>query len=216
MNKEEQETISKTFIMYSILMIGAFSFIFIEFADEVIEMELRSFDTPIIHYIHGLRTPMLGQFMSAITSIGSITGIMIGMSIALILLYINRKWREGLFLIVTVSGASLLNYFLKWMFKRDRPTLNPLIVEDGYSFPSGHSMVSFSFIGILAYLLTIMVNHNALKLLIMVSFLIIVFLIGLSRIYLGVHYPSDVIAGFAAGGAWLVICIVALKFKVKI
>ncbi|UOK59735.1 phosphatase PAP2 family protein [Bacillus sp. OVS6] len=102
------------------------------------------------------------------------------------------------------------------MFKRDRPTFNPLITESGYSFPSGHSMVSFSFLGILAYLLTLMVKKKSLKVLIMALFFFIVFLIGFSRIYLGVHYPSDVIAGFAAGGAWLVICIVALKFKAKI
>jgi undecaprenyl-diphosphatase len=216
MKKDSQEKMSKAFIMYSILMIGAFSFIFIEFADDVIEMELRSFDTPIMQYIHELRTPLLGQIMSGITSLGSVTGIMIGMSIALILLFINRKWWEGLFLIVAVTGSSLLNYYLKWMFKRDRPTFNPLITESGYSFPSGHSMVSFSFIGILAYLLTLMVQKKSLKVLIMTLFFFIVFLIGFSRIYLGVHYPSDVIAGFAAGGAWLVICIVALKFKAKI
>ncbi|TDL80841.1 phosphatase PAP2 family protein [Peribacillus frigoritolerans] len=216
MKNDAQERMSKTFIMYSILLIGAFSFIFIEFADEVIEMELKSFDNPIIQYIHGLRTPLLGQIMAGITSLGSATGIMMGMSIALIVLFINRQWWEGLFLIVAVSGSSLLNYYLKWMFKRDRPTFNPLITEDGYSFPSGHSMVSFSFLGILAYLITLMVKKKRLKVLIMASFFFIVFLIGFSRIYLGVHYPSDVIAGFAAGGAWLVICIVALKFKAKI
>ncbi|MGG4490235.1 phosphatase PAP2 family protein [Metabacillus idriensis] len=216
MKNDAQERMSKTFIMYSILLIGAFSFIFIEFADEVIEMELKSFDQNIIQYIHGLRTPMLGQIMAGITFLGSVTGIMIGMSIALIVLFINRQWWEGLFLIVAVSGSSLLNYYLKWMFKRDRPTFNPLIAEDGYSFPSGHSMVSFSFIGILAYLTILNIKKKSLKALIMASFFLFVFLIGFSRIYLGVHYPSDVIAGFAAGGAWLVICIVALKFKAKI
>lgn len=215
MKNEAQERLSKSFIMYSILLIGACCFVFIEFADEVIEMELKSFDNPIIQYIYGFRTPLLGEIMSAVTSLGSVTGIMIGMSIALIFLLIARQWWEGLFLIVSVSGSSLLNYYLKWLFKRDRPTFNPLVDESGYSFPSGHSMVSFSFIGILGYLLTTMVRKKSMKVLILTLSTLLILLIGFSRIYLGVHYPSDVIAGFAAGCAWLVICIAALKYKLQ-
>ena len=125
----------------------------------------------------------------------------------------------GSVFLVAVLGSSFFNTLLKWIFHRARPTIHPIIQETGYSFPSGHSMVSFVMYGMLTYFLVLFFVKRSAKIITIIFFSVLVLFIGLSRIYLGVHYPSDVIAGFSAGGTWLVICliflIIILEFRSK-
>ncbi|HEX6922907.1 MAG TPA: phosphatase PAP2 family protein, partial [Bacillales bacterium] len=100
------------------------------------------------------------------------------------------------------------------IFQRQRPEIHRLIEVTGYSFPSGHAMGSFVFYGMLGYFFILFLKSEYLKAGSTLLMAGLIFMIGFSRVYLGVHYPSDVLAGFAAGGAWLTICIIGLKVVV--
>lgn len=104
-------------------------------------------------------------------------------------------------------GSLLLNTLMKQWFHRERPDIHRIIQEVGYSFPSGHSMAAFSLYGVIAYLLWRHLNRRRERVLLIVLAVLMTGGIGWSRIYLGVHYPSDVVGGYAASGAWLMLSI---------
>ena len=112
---------------------------------------------------------------------------------------------------ITVAGGGLLNLLLKNFFDRERPNINIIIEANGFSFPSGHSMGSMTYYGFLIYLILRSKRKPLSKLGLGILLCLVILLIGISRIYLGVHYPSDVLAGFVAGSVWLMICISLLE-----
>lgn len=116
-------------------------------------------------------------------------------------------------MLAALGGSYTLNLIIKNLIQRARPSWEHWVVESGYSFPSGHSMASIAFYGMLGYLLWLHRKERgrpAAYILVLTGLLILA--IGLSRIYLGVHYATDVIAGFCAGGVWLTTCIYALQW----
>ncbi|KPB06716.1 hypothetical protein AAV98_01485 [Bacillus sp. CHD6a] len=117
--------------------------------------------------------------------------------------FIKRNWFLALFLWINLLGVRWLNTLLKIIFSRDRPSLDQVVEAGFYSFPSGHSMNSMAFYGAIACLCYILINKIWLKNTLMICFLFLISLIGLSRIYLGVHYPLDVLGGFFMGASWL-------------
>lgn len=174
--------------------------------------EIGRFDSRIIQIVQGLISDQLTSFMKMVTFFGSVPWfIMAGIAISIFLVLFHKK-RYAVFLLFTSWAGLGLNFVLKWMFKRERPDLLPIIAENGFSFPSGHSMGSFVFYGALAIILVRISKHAFLDWTLGGLCALIIMLVGGSRIYLGVHYPSDVIAGFAAGGAWLTICGLGLRF----
>jgi membrane-associated phospholipid phosphatase len=162
-----------------------------------------------------LRTSGHTFIMKFFTLLGSTTALISLCVISIILMIWQKKRWETLFLIVAILGGVLFNHLLKWTFHRNRPTVHRLIEETGFSSPSGHSMVSFVFYGMLGMLFFMFLKSKGLKGIVFISGAVVILMIGLSRIYLGVHYPSDVLAGFAAGGAWLTICLMGLKLVLK-
>lgn len=116
----------------------------------------------------------------------------------------NRKY--GIYVFINLLLASLINSGLKLMFLRERPT-DMLIDIGGYSYPSGHSFVSVAFYGLLIYLVTKSSFKNKTKNITIIFLSLLILLIGTSRIYLGVHYPSDVLGGFIGGIIYLIIFI---------
>lgn len=129
-----------------------------------------------------------------------------------IILFITLKNKKISFTIgLNLVLITLLNQFLKFMFGRPRPTDFNIITETGYSFPSGHSMISMAFYGLIVYLIykTVKKKYLKISLISIISFLII--MIGVSRIYLGVHYTSDVLAGFLISISYLIIYIKFVK-----
>ena len=107
-----------------------------------------------------------------------------------------------------VGGSALLNLVLKNNFQRSRPVfLQAFSVETGFSFPSGHTMISLAFYSIVAYIALNYIKSRNWMILIVVGALVVSVLIGFSRLYLGVHFLTDVLAGWAAGGLWLAVCI---------
>lgn len=193
-------------------IIAGFLLLFIEIVDELKEEELIHFDESVIKYVQAFISPRLTEFMSVVTFLGSVKWLAFSVLAAAVLLFLFKKRSLAWFMVLSSGLGALFNLLLKWIFKRERPDIRPLIEEQGFSFPSGHSMGSFIFYGSLAYMIIHLAKRKRWKAawtLMLSSFII---MIGLSRIYLGVHFPSDVIAGFAAGGAWLTIMIIGFRY----
>ena len=170
--------------------------------------KIIQFDQTVISFIQGFESPTLTSIMKFFTYIGSFSVVVVIAIIAFLFLYFVLKHRIELVLFGTVIlGTPIINQMLKQFFHRARPDLHRLIEIGGYSFPSGHAMNAFAVYGILAFLLW---RHIPTRLgrtvLIMIS-TIFILMIGTSRIYLGVHYPSDIIGGYFASGFWLAISI---------
>lgn len=201
-----------TYIASAAAILGVFLFLFIEIVDELREKELVRFDERVIDYVQAFISPRLTEFMQVITFLGSVKWLAFAVIIAAVLLFIFKKCSLALFMVISSGVGALFNILLKWIFKRERPDIRPLIEEQGFSFPSGHSMGSFIFYGSLAYMIVHLAKKRRWKTawVLMLGFFIVS--IGLSRIYLGVHFPSDVIAGFAAGGVWLTIMILGFRY----
>ncbi len=117
----------------------------------------------------------------------------------------KHRWFSIKIPVVAISSTVLM-FLLKFIFQRERP-LNPLLTEaKGLSFPSGHAMMSFTFYGLIIYMVWINVQSRLLRSVLVTGLLLLILLIGISRVYLKVHYASDVIAGFCLGLMWLVLC----------
>ena len=126
------------------------------------------------------------------------------MLVAVLYLYFVKKWRvEGLFLALSGTVSGLLIVATKGLYARVRPAIEHLVVAQGFSFPSGHSAGSMMIYGFMLIIAHQRLTSKPIRLLVEGFFLALIFLIGLSRIYLGVHYPTDVLAGFLLGFACL-------------
>ncbi|MEX1029668.1 MAG: phosphatase PAP2 family protein [Paenibacillaceae bacterium] len=170
-------------------------------------------DEWLIQHIQRMESTILTNCMKFFSFIGSgwVVGILaIGVIILLILL---KHYLEIIILVVTVCGSVLLNMYLKLLFERARPTIHPIIIETGYSFPSGHSMNAFTFYGIVTLLMWRHLPSHVGRILLFVFSLFMILTIGMSRIYLGVHYPSDVIGAYLASCTWLIVVIFVAPLK---
>lgn len=172
--------------------------------DEVLEGDTRAFDEATRAAVHQLASPTLTTIMRGISFFGS-TRFLFTTTTVVVLCFIFKRWkREAILLAVTMIGASLLNITLKLAFKRVRPEpFFNLATPKSWSFPSGHSLASFCFFGALAAIANARIKSRRLRIAILITGAVIIFLIGLSRIYLGVHHATDVIAGFTAALIWI-------------
>lgn len=176
---------------------------FFKVASEVVEAEFTSMDVAISLFVYSFRTPLLTQLMLLITSLGNEVSLILTAIISIIFLIKKHRKEAVLFCIVLLMGL-ILNIFLKQTYQRPRPNISPLITEMNYSFPSGHAMNSFIFFALLAYFSHHFFHKKSLTILSTVIAIILILLIGMSRIYLGVHYFTDVIAGYIAGFWWFI------------
>ena len=134
---------------------------------------------------------------------------LIGTSVILLIFLKNKK--TGIHIAINLGLSALVNFTIKQIIQRPRPVGHRIIDESGYSLPSGHSMVSMAFYGFLIYLIYKNVKNKYLKTVLRVLLTLLIISIGVSRIYLGVHYVSDVLAGFLVAIAYLVIFIHAIN-----
>lgn len=172
-------------------------------------------DYKIGAFFYNLRAPLRTTIATVITHLGdTITQVVITVVIVL-LFFIFKKVKTGLWFGITMLlGPGILNHVIKEIIGRVRPDqIEHLVVQGGYSFPSGHSMSSMVLFGSLIFLLFRSVRSNSLKWLLSILLGFFPLLIGLSRIYLGVHYPSDVLGGFSLGFAWLCFSIAIYGIK---
>ena len=175
-------------------------------ADEVLDGETRHFDDVTRAAVHTFASPNLTTFMRGISFLGSTVFLTLA-TIGTVGVFAWRKWgREAKLFTITMIGASLLNMTLKLAFKRPRPVpFFNLTAPESYSFPSGHSLASCCFFAGLAAILSGRIKRKRDRAFMWIAAATMFLLIGLSRIYLGVHYTTDVIAGFAAALIWILV-----------
>lgn len=174
---------------------------FAELADEIHEQEAIVFDVPVLQYAHGLSRASLDFLFATVSKLGYQWGV-VPFDIALVLaLTALRRFREASFAALALGGSGLLNIAAKQFFARERPSLwESIAPEHNYSFPSGHAMGSMTLAAVLV-LLCWPTRWRWAVIALMVPFTLMV---GFSRLYLGVHYPSDILAGWSVATAWVV------------
>ena len=171
--------------------------------EDIFENEQLTLDMFVYRLvILNLRSEPLTAIMKVITNLSS-AYVLIAITLGTLLFVKNKK--VGLCVASNLAIATILNQLLKYIIQRPRPEGYRLIAESGYSFPSGHSMVSMAFYGLIIYLIWKMVKNKKVKYISCGILGILIPLIGFSRIYLGVHYASDVIGGFAISIAYLLL-----------
>jgi undecaprenyl-diphosphatase len=177
-------------------------FLFAWLAREMRDNDVARFDSTVRAWVHGFASPGLTQIMTIISLFGY--NILIVGVIAALVVFLRMRWRRAAaFMAVTMIGAGILDASLKQAFHRVRPPVFFGIAPTNYSFPSGHALASFCFYSVLAGLIAHRVKSMRLRVGVGVLAGLLIAAIGLSRIYLGVHYPSDVIAGYLAAAMWV-------------
>lgn len=185
------------FLILAISIIKAESIIIDDIGYNLISKYLISdFMTPIVKIVTQLASPIF----------------LVILTILLMVFIKNNNIRK--YICVNLIVSTILNFGIKNIVRRTRPEGFRIIEESGYSFPSGHSMVSMAFYGLLIYLIYKKVDNKYLKNCLIILLSIIILLIGLSRIYLGVHYTSDVLAGFLLGISYLIVFVSVINEKI--
>ncbi len=189
-------------------------FAFIRLTREMLEGETRHFDETILLGLRqatDLATPIgpawLTKMMTDLTALGGTTVLTLITVLVVLFLVLRGSKRTAAFVTISVLGGWLLSTLLKLGVARPRPELvSHLVVVSDFSFPSGHAMLSAVTYLTLGALLYRMEQRRALKLFYLLTALLLTILIGCSRVYLGVHYPTDVVGGWTAGAAWASLC----------
>ena len=155
-------------------------------------------------HAHASSAPVLTEAIRMVGAPGSIVALALVAVVVAAALLAQRRWSAFAAWLVAVVGGEALNLLLKDLFARPRPRFeHPLVVETSYSFPSGQAMESLVVYGMLAYFAVLILRGSGKRAFFVVGAAVLVVLIGFGRVYLGAHYLSDVVGGFAAGGAWL-------------
>jgi undecaprenyl-diphosphatase len=193
---------------------------FVQIAEEVVEGETQALDTWVVLQMRRtddpsvpIGPPWLANAVRDVTALGSVTVLLL--VVAAVVGYLLQQRAYGAMWLVTIAtlGGMLLSTALKFSFGRERPDVVPHLVDIlTFSFPSGHSMLSAVVYLTLGALLARIAPRRSIKMYFLTVALLLTFLVGLSRIYLGVHYPTDVLAGWSAGLAWALSCWLAARY----
>jgi undecaprenyl-diphosphatase len=177
---------------------------FFKLADEVLEGDSRAFDKAVLLWIHRNVPDWLDGPMRLVTALGYYY-VVVPLLVVAVFLFYGRGWRlSAVLLAISTGGSIVLTTVLKGVFQRARPELFDSGYQASfYSFPSGHATVAAGFYGMLTVILAYRLEGLA-RWVVAVSGVLVVLLIGFSRLYLGVHYPTDIIAGYLSALLWLV------------
>ncbi len=167
-------------------------------------------DNSIESFVIGIRNEKLTNIMTVITNLSRAYFLI---SASIILLFILKNKRNALLIITNLTIVFLSSQLFKFIFHRTRPDGEHIVSALGYSYPSGHAMVSMAYFSFILYLINKKITKKGHRTILTIITSIIVFLIGFSRIYLGVHYASDVLAGFLLATAYLVIFLTIIDNK---
>jgi membrane-associated phospholipid phosphatase len=191
-------------LLVGLLAAAAALFLVTWLGREVLEGEVLTLDDRVRAIVHAGGSPRLTALMRAASLYGG-PSVLVPVGLVAALAFLMRGWRRGaLLVVVTLAGAGLLNGLLKFSFARVRP--RPFFdypLPASASFPSGHALFAASFFGGLAVLISPRIRNRPLRVAVWLCALGLTLLVGLSRVYLGVHYPSDVLAGYAAATVWV-------------
>ena len=201
-------TIGVTGLLSCLLII----YVLAKLSDEVLEKEAFAFDKTILLWIHSFANPTLDRIMLFITGLGNPDTVVVIATISLSLLLWRKYYQEAKVFAIDCLGGVALSYGLKLVFSKTRPDLwQSPITETSYSYPSGHALGSTILYGFLAYVLA--TRYPKFSRSIYTSAGLLIFAIGLSRLYLGVHWATDIVGGYCIGFLWVMFCITMLRLQ---
>lgn len=179
--------------------------------DVVTGDRLTLLDQRLADWLHQHATPAVTSGMLVFTELHSLAGVAVAATLLAVFLVRRRDWFWLQAVVLAVPGGMLLNGGVKLAFARARPSFSdPLLVLSTYSFPSGHAVSATVFYGVIGAFLAQKADRPGVRVMVVLACLLMVALVSFSRIYLGVHYLSDVLGGMAEGIAWLAACLTAL------
>lgn len=191
----------------SFIVFVALVAVFVALADEVREQETLAIDQWILQAVHGFENSFLDHTVPIFTEVGGAIGVTLLSAIILGVLLIKKRRNDAILVSAGVAGAVAINFVLKSFFGRTRPDLwERLVHEASYSFPSGHAMASAT-LGLTVVLVLWRTKWRWWSVAIATCYIVFV---GLTRLYLGVHYPTDILAGWVVSAAWLMFVHMAL------
>ncbi|WP_010229485.1 phosphatase PAP2 family protein [Gillisia marina] len=182
--------------------------VFIELTNTLNSELVTKYDAAITKYVISYRNPQLNNILQFITNLGDLYGYIVITTICSLFFFFKFKnWRYVVQLIFVIIISGLSNLALKEVINRARPTAEHLVSVETLSYPSGHAMSATAFYGFLIYLCYFLKINKWLKISLMSLFSFLIVSIGISRIYLGVHFPSDIAGGIIAGTIWVMFCV---------
>ena len=195
----------------NLIVIGIFILLFVIVTMFVSNGLTKNIDNSVYNFIISFRCNFLDNYFRLITKLGNVTYVIIVLGICV--LFIRNK--NVVYLCFSMSLSVIFNYIIKHIIKRDRPNVLRLISQGGYSYPSGHTMISICCYGYLFYYVYKYVKNKYLRISLLILLSIIIISIPISRIYLGVHYFSDIVGGLLLGGVILFIVIRYGKYIIR-
>jgi len=196
-----------TSLITATIVIGGIK-LFIELTEFLKSDILATYDTAVTNFFIDFRSPSTTTFFTFITNFGDTLGYVIMFSLSAIVFYwILKSWKYVAQIAMVMILALGSNLLLKKTIDRARPVSEHLVKVETLSFPSGHATMAMAFYGFIIYLIFSLPINKIIKFFLITIFAFLILGIGLSRIYLGVHYPSDVFGGFIAGFIWVVFCV---------
>lgn len=200
------------FLVAGLILAALGTAIFVTLASHVRSGSTQAFDDSVIRWMGTHHSPRLDAVMLEVTALGTGTVVMMVVAVAALFLVLTQHKYSAILLLASTFGGIVLNGVLKLGFNRPRPSLFvPAVHTVSSSFPSGHAMSAAIVYSTVAYLAARLHRRKWARWLVMGAALILIALISFSRMYLGVHYPSDVIAGVAVGLAWAGFCMATLE-----
>lgn len=186
-----------------LIPLGVLSLLFVILTILVCTNTIEPLDNATSSFIISIRSPELTNTMNIITNISGSYALIVFTTLFIILI---KKKKYPLAITINLIAVFITSQLAKAIVERDRP-LDMLVSAPGYSYPSGHSMVGLAYFSFLSYLVIKYIPNKIVKIILPIIFTITILLVGFSRIYLGVHYLSDVLAGFLLGAIYLIIFI---------
>jgi len=194
------------------IILGISFILFLILSILVIMEKVVYLDTLVHSFILDIRNDSLTSFFNIITNLAGASFLL---ALSVIMLIVMKKKKISLYVLINLISAFIINETAKAIFTRSRPVGINLIDETGFSFPSGHTMVALSFYGFIVFLLYNKTKNKAMRMFFIIGLIAVVLLVGFSRIYLGVHYLSDVIGGLLLSIMYLTIFINFVKLEKK-
>ncbi|MFQ3546216.1 phosphatase PAP2 family protein [Halobacillus rhizosphaerae] len=200
-------------ILGGFIAVGGAFYLFYQLAEDVLEHEKFAVDQAAVNVVKYIQAPWLQNVAGWVTETGSVMWLSVGSVLLILLLFFFTKYSNWVpvYFIINMAGISALTKVMKLIFERKRPEVLAQYDGTGFSFPSGHSTGSMVFYGFIIYLIAISPLNKKTRYTINVLLGLYILLVGCSRVYLGVHYLTDILAGFSFGLAWLAICIASLE-----
>ena len=196
-------------------VLSASVFAFASLAESVTDDEvIARWDVQLNRWLHEHSSTALTRFFEVLTTAGGLTFLLVVAGVTSIVLARRHAYSEAVLVLAAFAGGQLINGAMKLAFERPRPEFRDAhLTLHTFSFPSGHAMVSTAVYGAVALVMLRRVRKPAARIAVIAGAVVLVGLIGFSRIYLGAHYVSDVLAGISLGLAWLALCVLAVTVR---